>query len=399
MKIPNTDSFKARVEGLIVQIPEGRVMTYGQIAALVGSPRAARQVGGTAHFGDPNLPWHRVVNKSGGLASGYPGGRKHHGERLKAEGYEVQDHKVDVGKLIWWPSADEDRIYKHPTVFIVGPTASGKSELAMRVAKEYDGEIICADSQTIRRGLDIGTAKPKKEDRTSVVHHMLDVIEPYDRYSVAEFKTAAQGAINEVSVRGKLSIVVGGTGLYVDALLYDFQFRQSVSGETRLELEALTVDELQAMIKNKKLIMPENNNNTRHLIRTIESDGQASKKGEIMKDAVVVGLNPGKEAIQSRIQSRIQKMLEGGFLDELDRVIEKYGRPPEDFDAISYKIALEYRTDGGEYYQEKIAEKIAVSENRYAKRQMAWFKRNTDVVWFEHIDSAYEYLNNILQIH
>ena len=100
--------FRASVEALVTQIPRGKVMTYGQIAALIGSPRAARQVGGAAHFGDSGLPWHRVVNKAGGLASGYPGGRKHHGERLEAEGYNVQGLKVNIKDLIWWPERDKE---------------------------------------------------------------------------------------------------------------------------------------------------------------------------------------------------------------------------------------------------------------------------------------------------
>lgn len=107
------DNFKDKVEHLVTQIPRGRVMTYGQIAALVGSPRAARQVGGVAHFGNPNLPWQRVVNKSGGLASGYPGGRRGHKEHLEAEGVAVigedGDYRVDIEKLIWRPTEYEVR--------------------------------------------------------------------------------------------------------------------------------------------------------------------------------------------------------------------------------------------------------------------------------------------------
>ena len=131
--------FKTQVETIVARIPEGRVMTYGQIAALVGSPRAARQVGGAAHFGNADMPWQRVVNKQGGLASGYPGGRKSHGEMLQAEGVEVVDDKVDIDKLIWWPYEKyEVRSTKSElqprtshssprTVFIVG--ADGKRQV------------------------------------------------------------------------------------------------------------------------------------------------------------------------------------------------------------------------------------------------------------------------------
>lgn len=97
------NSFKNRVEAIVAQIPQGRVMTYGQLAALCGNPRAARIVGGIAHFGDPDLPWQRVVNKQGGLASGYPGGKSGHQQVLEQEGYEVKDYTVDVERLLWWP--------------------------------------------------------------------------------------------------------------------------------------------------------------------------------------------------------------------------------------------------------------------------------------------------------
>lgn len=101
--VKRQDDFKQRVEVIVAQIPKGRVMTYGQLAALCGNPRAARIVGGIAHFGDPDLPWQRVVNKQGGLASGYPGGKSGHRQVLEQEGYEVEDDSVDVGRLLWWP--------------------------------------------------------------------------------------------------------------------------------------------------------------------------------------------------------------------------------------------------------------------------------------------------------
>ncbi len=281
-------------------------------------------------------------------------------------------------------------------LFIVGPTASGKSDLAMRIAREYGGEIICADSQTIRRGMNIGTAKPTKEDRKNVVHHMLDVIDPYDRYSVAEFKTAAQEAINKTRAKGKLPIVVGGTGLYIDALLYDFKFRETKSAMKREELEKLTVGELQKIVKRKNLSLPVNAQNPRHLIRTIESAGQPSEKGTRLRGSIVVGINPGNEILLRRIKKRLEIILKTGFLQEVDRIIEEYGKPPHNFDAISYKIALEHRNDKGEYNKDEIFKKITVSEKKYAKRQMAWFKRNSDIVWFEHADGAFEYLKKIL---
>jgi len=165
-----------------------------------------------------------------------------------------------------------------PILFIVGPTASGKSDLAMRIAKKFEGEIVCADSQTIRRDLDIGTAKPTASDQKEVVHHMLDIVDPYDKYSVAEFKQGAEKAIDAIIERDRLPIIVGGTGLYVDSLLYNFKFRGSSSEYSREELEKLSVKELQEIIKKGDLQIPKNDKNPRHLIRAIESEGQLYKK-------------------------------------------------------------------------------------------------------------------------
>ena len=282
------------------------------------------------------------------------------------------------------------------TIFIVGPTASGKSKLAMKVAKNLNGEIICADSQTIRRGMDIGTAKAPKKDQSLIRHHLLDIIGPYDRYSVAEFKVAAQNTIKDIINRGKVPIIVGGTGLYVDAVLYDFQFRKTITDTSRDELERMSVLQLHKIIKSRGLVAPGNAKNPRHLIRTIESGGQSSKKGDLFQGAIVVGLDPGQEALLKRIEERVEKMFERGFIEEVKSVIDEYGEPPQNLDAISYSIALEFRNEKGAYDIEKIKKKIVVSERRYAKRQRAWLKRSKDITWFEHTDDAYLHLNNIL---
>ncbi len=281
-------------------------------------------------------------------------------------------------------------------VFIVGPTASGKSGLAMRVAQEYGGEIICADSQTVRTGLDIGTAKPSKVDQTAVPHHMLDVIGPYDRYSVAQFKSDAEKVIQAVMHRGRLPIVVGGTGLYIDALLYDFRFRGSSSSYSRGQLEAMNVEQLQEIIKTHNYTPPENYQNPRHLVRTIESQGKPSEREAIRGGAVVIGIDPGPETLLMRITDRVEHMVENGFLEEVERVIARYGMPPQQFDAIGYKIALDNRLSKGVYNIEAIKEQFIASDRKYSKRQRTWLKRNEDILWFEHSDDAYKYVSSLL---
>ena len=323
-----SDNLKYRVEQIVAQIPKGRVMTYGQLAAIAGSPRAARIVGGVAHYGDPSLPWHRVVNKKGGLASGYHGGRHTQKEHLEAEGVEVLGeagtYYVYIDSLIWWPeqasmrygermtedwtktspSAYRRSLYPKSILFIVGPTASGKSSLAMEVARRLNGEIICADSQTVRRGMDIGTAKSTKAERAEIAHHLLDVIDPYERFTVSDFQQLAELAVKEIKSRGKLPIVVGGTGLYIDALAYGFKLRADADMDNRKVLDQKSVEQLKEIINERGLELPENDQNPRHLIRVIETDGQKSEKGKLKEGAMFVGLDPGKEELKKRIEKR-----------------------------------------------------------------------------------------------
>lgn len=281
---------------------------------------------------------------------------------------------------------------KNVLLFITGPTASGKSELAMRASDEFGGEIICADSQTVRRGMDIGTAKPSLKDREKVPHHLLDIINPYERFTVADFVRHAGAAIIDIHARGKLPIIVGGTGLYIDALLYGFSFRPSSSSYTRKELEAKSVPELQDIIKNAGYPMPENAQNPRHLIRTIESEGAEPQKRSLRSGAVVIGIDPGKEILEHRIKKRVDLMLENGFLEELDAIVQKYGEPTHGFDAIEYRIAYENRS----LNTEQLREKLIIGDRQYAKKQRAWMKRNRNIQWFNNISEAYNYLKNVI---
>lgn len=281
-------------------------------------------------------------------------------------------------------------------ICIVGPTASGKSGLAMRVARKYDGEIICADSQTVRRGLDIGTAKPTEADRAEIPHHLLDVVEPYERFSVAEFQRLAEIAISDILSRGKVPIVVGGTGLYVDALAYGFKLRADADLVKRKELELKSVVELQDSIEEMGLTLPENKYNPRHLVRVIETKGEQSIKESLREGVSIIGLDPGKEALEDKIENRISEMIDVGFLDEVEEILEKYGEPPTSFDAIGYKIALANRISSGVYAIEKIIDEFRIGDRQYAKRQRAWFKRNRDITWFEQSDDAFLYIEKLL---
>ena len=229
-----------------------------------------------------------------------------------------------------------------PLIVILGVTASGKSSLAMELARKYDGEIICADSRTVYKGMDIGTAKPTTTDRNEIRHHILDVVDPSERFTAAEFKRQATAAIEDILSRGKIPILSGGTGLYIDGLIFDFAFLPPASLEDREYLQSMTVVELQDKVKSMDLDMPENNSNPRHLIRTIETNGAVPVKKDIRKNTLVIGLDINKETIEDRIQSRSEAMIEDGLQKEVESLYLKYGWESPGLSAVGYREWVSY---------------------------------------------------------
>jgi len=275
------------------------------------------------------------------------------------------------------------------TLFIIGPTASGKSVLAMQMAEELHAEIICADSQTIRRELTIGTAKPSAKDRSHVRHHLLDIIDPYDKYSAAQFKTDAEAALKDIHGRGKVAIVVGGTGLYIDALFYGYTFDKQADAPLRLELMEKSVEELQALINEKGYEMPLNDRNPRHLIRTLESGGMKAQDRTPREGSMIIGLNPGRETVRRNIARRMHMIFKDGFIEEVETLVAKHGTPPHQLDAIAYRIAIE---NLGITDEPKMKQLITIAEQQFAKKQMSWFRRNESITWFESHTAARDFV-------
>lgn len=265
-----------------------------------------------------------------------------------------------------------------PIIFIVGVTASGKTATALRVADELNGEIICADSQTIRKDLNIGTAKPTVEEQKIAKHHMLDLIGPYDRFSVADFKKQAEESIEDIRSRGKLPVVVGGTGLYVDALFYDYDLNLNDVG--RKDFEKYSVEELQQMIIQRGYDLPTNKFNPRHLVGVLARGGEKSVDNVPVDGAMIYGIQRPDEEIKNRINLRVEKMFDSGLVDEVKTVIEKYGNPPKKLDAICYPIINRYLD--GEISIEEAKEVFKRADWQYARRQKAWFKRNEFIQWY-----------------
>lgn len=266
-----------------------------------------------------------------------------------------------------------------PLLVIVGPTASGKSDLAMRIAKEYNGELICADSRTVYKGMDIGTAKPSLQDQKAVRHHLLDVVEPGQAFTAADFKHLALQAIADITDRDKLPIIVGGTGLYIDAVLFDYQFGTLADKSKRRELEFLSIDELQNICRDNNIEIPINSRNKRHLIRAIELGGLPKRQTVMRPNTLVVGISTNREVLRSRIEKRAHSMVAEGITDEIKRLGEIYGWDSEAMTGNIYRIFKGFIE--GVKSESEALEEFVRSDMSLAKRQMTWFKRNPHIVW------------------
>ncbi len=284
--------------------------------------------------------------------------------------------------------------HQPPLVVIVGPTASGKSALAMRLARQFDGEIIAADSRTVYRGMDIGTAKPTPQDQQIVKHHLIDVVEPNERFTVADFKNCAVAAIADIAARGKTPFLVGGSGLYIDAVLYNFTFRKPANVSERERFEVMSVEALQALLAERAIALPANKSNPRHLIRSLETNGQTPERAALRPNTLILGIGMSKEALELAIRERIDRMIEGGFIQEVETLATQYGQSLSAFDTPGYKEFKLYLD--GELSLEEAKQQFVRAHLQYAKRQMTWFKRNKDIVWISKTEGAVDLVTTFL---
>lgn len=288
---------------------------------------------------------------------------------------------------------------KKKILFIVGPTASGKSALAMSIAQKIGAEIVCADSQTLRRGIDLGTAKPSREDRRLVEHHLVDIIEPDQSYSVAQFQKDANSAIARILEKNHIAIVVGGTGLYVDALYFNYDLRKVPEDkELRKSLESKTVPELQAIILEKGYALPKNDKNPRHLIRSIEAGEGHPNNVTPREDAVIIGIECEPDILKERIAQRLDEVFKKGIIEEIAQ-LENGIMKGKRYDAIACRILSEYLriNDTNTPDVELLKQKIAQAEYQYTRRQRAWFKRNMYTKWFHDPKQAEMFAVDLLQ--
>jgi tRNA dimethylallyltransferase len=274
-------------------------------------------------------------------------------------------------------------------IAIIGPTASGKSQLALTLAERFNGEIICADSRTIYRDLDIATAKPTAEDQVRVPHHLLDLVDPDETLSASAFKDLAEAKINDVWARGKVPFLVGGSGLYIDALLFDYEFPVKADVEQRRRLELMTDVELRQLLA---VVDPEafervDLANRRRVVGAIETAGEVRNRQLTVRPwTLVLGLTMNKQIARERISRRVAEMLRRGLLEEVRRVGETYGWEAQALTGIGYRAFKEAAL--GSATVERAMEADILAEMRLVRKQLAWFKRNLEILWLEDPNEA-----------
>ncbi len=299
---------------------------------------------------------------------------------------------------------------KPKVIVICGPTASGKTKLSIEVAKLVNGEIVSADSMQIYKDMTIGTAKPTTEEMQGIKHYLIDFVSPDKRYSVAEYKNDATNAIEEIISKGKTPIVVGGTGLYVNSLIYEIEY-PSVELDTnyRKKLEEIAekegLDRLYEMaMKVDKLAMKKiSQNDKKRICRVLEiyhATGKTktqieieSRANEPKYDYLVFGISMDREKLYDRINKRVDIMIEDGLIDEVKEVLNKYDDFPTAMQGLGYKEVVEYIN--GDTTKEEMIEKIKMETRRYAKRQLTWFRRYDNITWIDGLDDIQRNVNII----
>ena len=298
-------------------------------------------------------------------------------------------------------------------IVICGPTASGKTALSIELAKKIGGEVVSADSMQIYDEMSIGTAKPDAEEMQGIKHYLVGNIEPTRRYSVSDYKSDATKALEEIIEKNKTPIVVGGTGLYVNSLIYGIDYPEVETDlEYRKELEKVAEQKgLGYLYEEAKKIDPEavkniSANDKKRIIRILEiykATGKnkteqeiESRKKEVKYDYKIFGINIERPILYERINKRVDIMIEQGLIEEVKNLIKKYPEFPTAMQAIGYKEIVEYLNN--ELSLEEATEKIKQETRRYAKRQITWFKRIENLKWLDGLEKTQNNINIILEV-
>ena len=299
---------------------------------------------------------------------------------------------------------------KDKVIVICGPTASGKTALSIELAKQINGEIVSCDSMQIYKEMDIGTAKPTKEEMQGIKHYLIDFVSPDERYSVADYKQDAKKAIKEILNKGKVPIIVGGTGLYVDSLIYEIEYPNIEFDEEyreKLEKEADRngLEELYEKAKkiDSEAIKKISKNDKKRILRILEiyhATGKnkteqeiESRKKEVEYNYKVYALKWDREKLYKRINKRVDIMIEQGLIEEVKSVYKKHSKFPTAMQGLGYKEVVEYLEN--KITKEEMIEKIKQETRKYAKRQMTWFRKNQQTIWLNAEDELQNNINII----
>ncbi len=286
---------------------------------------------------------------------------------------------------------------KDKVIVISGPTASGKTALSIELAKRVQGEIISADSMQIYQEMNIGTAKPDETEKQNIPHYMLDFLPPNKRYSVADYKRDAKACIKEILQRGKQPIIVGGTGLYIDSLIYEIDFPEIETDlEYRKKLEQTVQKEGLAFLYekakkiDKKAMEKISPNDQKRILRVLEIYHQTGKtktqldeesRKEPEYDYKLFAIDMDRQILYDKINKRVDNMVEKGLIEEVQELYNKYQEFPTSMQALGYKEIVEYIK--GQVSKEEAIEKIKMESRRYAKRQLTWFRKNKQTIWLD----------------
>lgn len=279
-------------------------------------------------------------------------------------------------------------------VIITGPTGIGKTELSLELAKKYKGEIISSDSMQIYKKLNIGTAKIDLT-KTSIPHHMIDIIEPSDNFTVADFKNSAKKIITEINNRGGLPFLVGGTGLYINSLVYNLDFTETepdyaYRDELREILEEEGSEFLYEKLQDQDRDMAEkiHKNNGQRIIRALEILKSGNKKGDNFRqenkdyNLTYIGLNMDRAKLYEKINQRVDKMIDLGLVDEVKNLLDEgLDKNSQSLKAIGYKEVISYLDDEIDF--DEMVDLIKKNSRHYAKRQLTWFRRDERIKWFD----------------
>lgn len=279
-------------------------------------------------------------------------------------------------------------------LIITGPTGIGKTEISLKLANKYKGEIISSDSMQIYKKLDIGTAKVDL-DKTDIPHHMVDILEAHENFSVADFKFKAKEIISDINSRGGLPILVGGTGLYINSIVYNLDFTETKPDyEYRDELRKILEEKGSEFLYNKLFILNKDMaekihpNNGQRIIRALEILKSGNEKENNFRqenedyNLIFIGLNMDRERLYERINSRVDKMIELGLVDEVRSLLDQgLDKNSQSLKAIGYKEVISYLE--GEIEYSEMIDLIKKNSRHYAKRQLTWFRRDGRIKWFD----------------